>query len=159
MHVSEIWRYPVKSMRGQRLTQSDVLRTGLVGDRSIVVVSRTTGRFITSRTHPGLLGLSAPSRTTAASPSTASHGTAPRHASSSTKPPRSTSTSKTSDPAPSASTFFRCWWQPTALSTLSELIAAAYAPTSSSPALPDWPSANGRDASCALDQSRSRSSS
>src|SRR5450631_4285766 len=58
MHVSEIWRYPVKSMRGQRLTQSDVLRTGLVGDRSIVVVSRTTGRFITSRTHPGLLGLS-----------------------------------------------------------------------------------------------------
>jgi uncharacterized protein YcbX len=59
MYVSEIWRYPVKSMRGQRLSHSEVLRSGLAGDRRIVVVSRASGKLITARTHPGLLGLKA----------------------------------------------------------------------------------------------------
>ena len=57
MHVSEIWRYPVKSMRGEQLQSVDVLETGLVLDRSIVCVSRARRRVITARTHPGLLRL------------------------------------------------------------------------------------------------------
>ena len=59
MYVKEIWRYPVKSMRGELLSASDVLKTGVVGDRQIVVVSAVADRLITARTHPGLLGLQA----------------------------------------------------------------------------------------------------
>jgi uncharacterized protein YcbX len=59
MYVREIWRYPVKSMRGERVSEAEVLQTGLVGDRQIVAGSRLTGRIVTARTHPGLLGLQA----------------------------------------------------------------------------------------------------
>ncbi len=59
MYVKEIWRYPVKSMRGELLSASGVLKTGVVGDRQIVVVSAVADRLITARTHPGLLGLQA----------------------------------------------------------------------------------------------------
>ena len=59
MHIQAIWRYPVKSMRGERLTESAVQRSGLQGDRNIVVVSQSRDRVLTARTHPGLLGLQA----------------------------------------------------------------------------------------------------
>ncbi len=57
MHVAELWRYPVKSMRGELLQQAEVLQTGIRGDREIVVLSSTRQRVITSRTHHRLLGL------------------------------------------------------------------------------------------------------
>ncbi len=57
MHVAELWRYPVKSMRGELLHEADVLQTGIRGDREIVVLSVARQRFITSRTHHRLLGL------------------------------------------------------------------------------------------------------
>ncbi len=57
MHVAELWRYPVKSMRGERLQEAEVLRTGIRGDREIVVVSKSRQRVITSRRHHQLLGL------------------------------------------------------------------------------------------------------
>jgi len=59
MHIQELWRYPVKSMRGERLSEAEVESTGIRGDRRIVVVSQTGDRVITARTHPGLLGLQA----------------------------------------------------------------------------------------------------
>ena len=59
MQIGEIWRYPVKSMRGERVSASEVLSSGLIGDRRVVVVSVEAGRLITARTHPGLLGLQA----------------------------------------------------------------------------------------------------
>lgn len=59
MHVQELWRYPVKSMRGERIGQAEVEKTGIRGDRNIVVVSQAGDRVITARTHPGLLGLQA----------------------------------------------------------------------------------------------------
>ncbi len=59
MHVQELWRYPVKSMRGERLTAAALRKSGIQGDRNIVVVSEAGGRVITARTHPGLLGLQA----------------------------------------------------------------------------------------------------
>ncbi len=57
MYVQGLWRYPVKSMRGERLTEAVLEESGLRGDRRIVVVSQAGERIITARTHPGLLGL------------------------------------------------------------------------------------------------------
>ncbi len=57
MHVAELWRYPVKSLRGELLQEAEVLATGIRGDREIVVVSKARQRVITSRTHHRLLGL------------------------------------------------------------------------------------------------------
>ena len=57
MYVAELWRYPVKSMRGEQLQQAEVLQTGIRGDREIVVVSTSRRRMITARTHHRLLGL------------------------------------------------------------------------------------------------------
>ena len=55
MHIAEIWRYPVKSMAGERLDEVAVGPLGVEGDR-IVHVEREDGRFVTARTHPRLLG-------------------------------------------------------------------------------------------------------
>ena len=55
MRVSEIWRYPVKSMAGERLDRTGVDALGIVGDR-VVHVRDTASRVITARTHPRLLG-------------------------------------------------------------------------------------------------------
>src|SRR5271169_6048947 len=57
MQVAELWRYPVKSMRGELLQEAEVLKTGIRGDREIVVLSVARQRVITSRTHHRLLGL------------------------------------------------------------------------------------------------------
>ena len=57
MHVAELWRYPVKSMRGEPLEAVDVGEDGLPGDRVLRVESG--GEKVTGRTRPGLLGLAA----------------------------------------------------------------------------------------------------
>jgi hypothetical protein len=59
MYLQQLWRYPVKSMRGERLTEATLHESGMQGDRNIVVVSQAGDRIITARTHPGLLGLQA----------------------------------------------------------------------------------------------------
>jgi hypothetical protein len=56
MHVSELWRYPVKSLKGERLDKVDVTEDGIPGDR-LVHVRAGSGRVITSRTKPRLLAL------------------------------------------------------------------------------------------------------
>ena len=56
LHVAELWRYPVKSLAGERIDESDVLADGVAGDR-LIHVRRPDGRVVTSRTHPRLLGL------------------------------------------------------------------------------------------------------
>lgn len=55
MKISEIWRYPVKTMAGEKLTRAVVGPLGIEGDR-IVHVEDGTGRVITSRSHPAFLG-------------------------------------------------------------------------------------------------------
>jgi uncharacterized protein YcbX len=55
MHVAELWRYPVKSLAGERLDSVEIRPDGLVGDR-LVQVYDTRGRVVTARTRPGLLG-------------------------------------------------------------------------------------------------------
>jgi uncharacterized protein len=57
MHVSEIWRYPVKSLKGERLNQTELTTFGIPGDRQIAVIRTINGRFLTSRSRPKLLGL------------------------------------------------------------------------------------------------------
>jgi uncharacterized protein len=60
--VTEMWRYPVKSMRGERVGASDVDASGLRGDRAYAVVDVETGK-VGSAKHPrlwaDLLGCSA----------------------------------------------------------------------------------------------------
>jgi uncharacterized protein YcbX len=58
MWLAEIWRYPVKSMAGERLAEVDVGPLGLDGDR-LVHVEDARGRIVTARTRPRLLGFHA----------------------------------------------------------------------------------------------------
>jgi uncharacterized protein YcbX len=58
MFVQELWRYPVKSLAGERLDCIEVELFGLKGDR-IVHIRKAGRRLITARTHPKLLGLKA----------------------------------------------------------------------------------------------------
>jgi uncharacterized protein len=55
MQVRELWRYPVKTMAGERLKRVAVGPLGLEGDR-IVHVEDADGHVITSRSHPRFLG-------------------------------------------------------------------------------------------------------
>jgi uncharacterized protein YcbX len=55
MHVAEIWRYPVKSLAGERLEVADVSLLGIAQDREIVILHRE--RIATARRYPKLLGL------------------------------------------------------------------------------------------------------
>jgi len=52
--VAELWRYPVKSMAGERLRQVELLPDGIRGDR-LVQAYDARGRIVTARTRPGLL--------------------------------------------------------------------------------------------------------
>jgi uncharacterized protein YcbX len=55
MRVAELWRYPVKSMAGERLQCATLGSLGIEGDR-VVHVEDARGKFVTARTHPKLLG-------------------------------------------------------------------------------------------------------
>jgi uncharacterized protein YcbX len=59
MVVGEIWRYPVKSMGGERVEEADVGALGIDGDRRWGVRDLTTGRILTGRRAPDLLGATA----------------------------------------------------------------------------------------------------
>jgi uncharacterized protein len=56
LRVAELWRYPVKSLAGERLERAVVTLDGIAGDR-VVHVRGARGRVVTARTHPGLLAL------------------------------------------------------------------------------------------------------
>lgn len=58
MRLSELWRYPIKSMGGERLRAVGIGSDGVAGDR-VVVVRDPRGRIVTSRSRPALLGLHA----------------------------------------------------------------------------------------------------
>jgi len=58
MKVAAIWRYPVKSMAGERVSWTSLTAMGLPGDRIVQVYDRDN-RLVTARTFPRLLRLHA----------------------------------------------------------------------------------------------------
>jgi MOSC domain-containing protein len=58
LRLAEIWRFPVKSMAGERLDEAELRRDGIEGDR-LVQAWDERDRIVTARTRPGLLGLRA----------------------------------------------------------------------------------------------------
>ena len=53
--VTALWRYPVKSMQGEQLSETQIGSTGIVGDRMWAVVDTDTGLGLTARRAPELL--------------------------------------------------------------------------------------------------------
>jgi uncharacterized protein YcbX len=49
MNVSELWRYPVKSMLGERRDTSAVTATGVAGDRAYAVLDRSDGKVASAK--------------------------------------------------------------------------------------------------------------
>ena len=54
MYVGEIWRYPVKSMGGERIDVTVLTTEGIPGDRVVHACDRQD--VLTARSHPALLG-------------------------------------------------------------------------------------------------------
>ncbi len=55
MQIAELWRYPIKSLGGERLEASEVTELGLVGDRSWGIEDIATGNILTARREAALL--------------------------------------------------------------------------------------------------------
>lgn len=55
MQVAELWRYPVKSLGGERLDHATVEVEGIEGDRGWALFDRETGFGLTARRVPELL--------------------------------------------------------------------------------------------------------
>jgi hypothetical protein len=55
VRVIELWRYPVKSLQGERLATAELTRHGLAGDRGWALFDLGTGFGLTARRHPALL--------------------------------------------------------------------------------------------------------
>jgi hypothetical protein len=58
MRLAEIWRFPVKSMAGERVASAELRPDGIEGDR-LVQAWDERDRIVTARTRPGLLGFRA----------------------------------------------------------------------------------------------------
>ena len=54
-HVSELWRYPVKSFQGERVDRVEVGPDGIVGDRRYAVTDPVRGAALSAKTEPRLL--------------------------------------------------------------------------------------------------------
>jgi hypothetical protein len=60
--VAGLWRFPVKSMKGERIEQAELTGRGLVGDRAYALIDTDTGKVASAksvRLFPGLLGCQA----------------------------------------------------------------------------------------------------
>jgi uncharacterized protein len=62
MRIEEIWRYPVKSLGGERLATTELGARGIPGDRGWGILDPETGLVLTARREPALLFLSATHR-------------------------------------------------------------------------------------------------
>jgi uncharacterized protein YcbX len=59
VRVLELWRYPVKSLQGERLEEAFVTPDGIDGDRRFAIYDVATGFGLTARRQPQLLFASA----------------------------------------------------------------------------------------------------
>src|SRR3712207_1904938 len=53
--VSEVWRYPVKSMRGERCERARLTTSGVLGDRAWALREPATGRIASAKRFPRML--------------------------------------------------------------------------------------------------------
>lgn len=63
MRLLQIWRYPVKSLQGERLDQAALTSQGLDGDRRYAIFDIETGLDLTARRSPQMLFAAARLRT------------------------------------------------------------------------------------------------
>ena len=47
--VIGLWRFPVKSMRGERLDEAQVTERGLVGDRAYALIDTDIGKVVSAK--------------------------------------------------------------------------------------------------------------
>lgn len=47
--VTELWRFPVKSMQGEPLTQTAIKGQGLIGDRAFALIDEETGKVVSAK--------------------------------------------------------------------------------------------------------------
>ena len=59
MRVAQLWRYPVKSLQGERLESAGLDSEGVEGDRRYAIYDLDTGMGLTARRVPELLFASA----------------------------------------------------------------------------------------------------
>src|SRR5690606_24439308 len=88
-HLSGLFIYPVKSLRGIELDSCEVDALGLVGDRRFLVVD-SAGEFLTQRTLPRMAQIATALSPDALTLSADGHGaiSVPRHTPSGTAPSR-----------------------------------------------------------------------
>lgn len=55
MHIEDIWRFPIKSIGGERLETAEITETGIEYDRAWGLVDDDTGNVLTARREPKLL--------------------------------------------------------------------------------------------------------
>lgn len=55
MRIAQIWRYPVKSLQGERLDSASLGPQGVPGDRQYAIFDAATGVGLTARRAPSLL--------------------------------------------------------------------------------------------------------
>src|SRR5262245_55167669 len=55
LHIAQLWRYPVKSLLGERLPTLRLVDDGVDGDREWGIQDRSDGRILTARREPRLL--------------------------------------------------------------------------------------------------------
>ena len=115
MKVMEIWRYPVKTMAGEKLQRVHLGSLGINGDR-VVHIEDAKGRVITSRSHPRFLGHKG-SLGADGSPMVDGRPWNSPEVAAEAVDIGGPGTKLFSTTAPSASTCCRCWWPPTAPSS------------------------------------------
>src|SRR5947209_4279228 len=49
MNISEVWRYPVKSMQGERRDGAVMTTTGMAGDRAYAVIDKADGKVASAK--------------------------------------------------------------------------------------------------------------
>ncbi len=59
MQVTDIWRYPVKSVPGLRVASAEIGAYGIVGDRQYALRDCATALVLTARREPKLLTVAA----------------------------------------------------------------------------------------------------
>jgi hypothetical protein len=60
--VAGLWRFPVKSMRGERVDEAELTADGFLGDRAYALIDVDTGKVVSAksvRLFPDLLGFAA----------------------------------------------------------------------------------------------------